>query len=562
MQHLEWKRTSQSEGFRVDGVEELARQLPDEPSGLVAAGKLATAFLEKFVDHRFGRELLGVPELSADMIRRALLGHDFPSKETISKDQYLALTKVVGLKEEVSRHIILQAFEDAKTFGLAPHEVVMVKASCVLGSVYDQLAEVWQADVIDNPNNAKAKALGLTNQYTIIVGSPATGFRQVAYGDRYPGEIGRIAERWHEVAQELANHTDPEARAMASYLYAYVRALTSNDQAALPELWRDVDRAWMAVGGRLQPISFREYGYYDPEGIRVFPDFRLALVDAAIASQTSQTREAIRMYLGRRYGNTQAYQSTANAIDTVQLYPIADIVFAGSLDFQPAGQSLPNEEIVQKELGTKVYLNPQVISTRWGQALGFVERVFPQDRAVFESVNADHDGYAIMVAGHEFGEPMFQMASSETALGPKVASLLNEDLATLCVTGIMRDWVREGRLPEESLTRHALYLIGTYLRYLESGRGTEHMQPYYVGMGLLGMTRMLEVGFVKRVGDAWRVNLDRLGAFYDASEADLDRQVAIWEHADTRGAQEYLARGVESGEIMEMIDQLQDKGAA
>ena len=110
------------------------------------------------------------------------------------------------------------------------------------------------------------------------------------------------------------------------------------------------------------------------------------------------------------------------------------------------------------------------------------------------------------MAGHELGEPLFQTELIYQQLGNQNMTLLNEDLANLCISGIMRDRVAAGELDNNDLINHAVYLLGTYLRMINTGRESPTLQPYYIGNALQGLRRMIDSGFIHKDGDDWKIN--------------------------------------------------------
>ncbi len=310
------------------------------------------------------------------------------------------------------------------------------------------------------------------------------------------------------------------------------------------------------VRERMQPVSAREFGYYDPNHWRAFPDFCLVVRVEGMDEEMQRTQAALQRHLGAQFGDTEVYQATANALNTVQLYPGTVVVRAGALDFAAAGQSLPNEAEVAKEKGTKVFANAEVLRERWDLAMGLARKVFKreEDMKLFEGVDPDYDGVGIFLAGHEYGEPLFQTEEVDKTLGMETKMLLNEDLANLCISGIMRRRVAEGELPQETLLNHAVFLLGTYLRNIEGARGVSFLQPYYVGHALQGLRRMIDSGFISQDKSIdWTINPESLDGLYEQTEADLVTHVAIAEQKDVKGAAEYLSQAKETPSIQDII---------
>lgn len=518
----------------------------DSLTGLLEVDRITSEIFAK--DAAFGklRDVLGEDENARTMALRAVTTHNFPSESDYPTSVYDGLLRASHVREQLSRAYISRLVEDGATFGLEQWERDVLLVSCQVGGMYDRLCDRWRIDVQRNPLNAQAKERGFANPYTVILDRLGTGPEEVPWSKAYPEEIENITDLWLGLAERLTEGTPAKEQiAMAAFLRTYVTALRSTDEANLPEQWREVDRTWMKVTGRVQPIPSREFDYYDKNKLRVFPDFRLAiLVDDSLSEATKPTQAAQVKYLSRLFRQSRVFQQTLEGMSRVQLLPnMYDIVFSGSLDFQPAGQSLPNEQKVRDEAGTKVFLNESAMKSRWEVALEAAGKTFGDDLPLFERVDVRFDGLVIMTAGHEYGEPLFNAEWVTEALGPEAVAMLNEDLATQTITAILPMWEQEtSDISRRDLQMHAVYLLGNYLRYIKLARGSEHLRPYYEGMGLLGLRRMIESGFIfQDEKKNWHVNMAQLDAFYAASLEDLKTQVRIAEFGDQMLVTRFLA---------------------
>lgn len=538
------------------------------PQGLSQLNALASDVFATHPAFSESRTILGKSKNAQAKVIKAVNGHDFPGKKTTPPEQYSALFEAASAKEELSRRLILEEIEGGAEFGLKRFELDVVKASCEVGSVYDELNMQWREDVPNNPTNEQALALGFTDRYTVITGNAEDGFKETPWVERYPDHVTKIASKWRALSAQLATYTEEaEAQALAVYYGTYADAMEAKvtgdayDAEEVAEMWRNVDRAWMYVQGRVQPIATREYGYYDKNGIRVVPDYRLAIVQDVAEDELAATRSNMQEYMADRYGDTRVYKTTINALDNVNVFPAFDAVFAGTQDFQPAGQSLPNELPVQDELGSKVMVNPESTGRRWKLALELARNVFSgDDLKEFDKVDSDMDMAIRYVGGHEFAEPLFQPTDVHKGLGERITSLLNEDLANDCATVTIGWRAAKGELKEDEVIRHGISLLGTYLRLIDSGRDAEHLQPYYVGHALQGLRRMIATGFIDQdEAGQWHLHTDRIHELIDANSRDLDTLVQIGESLDVNAAQQYLALAQETPQIRDIIKKVNPK---
>lgn len=532
-------------------------------TGLVQLNSLAFDIFAKHPGFEGARSVLGTDEASQAKVLKAAESHNFPPQSTVAPELYFDLLRVVGQKEELARKLILEELDSGTEFGLKPFELDVLRASCEVGVSYDELCILWRQDVQGNPLNVEAVKLGLNDRYSVIIGNTADSAGQVSWHARYPKQVETISGRWRQLVQKLASYgSESEAVAMSNYFAKYADAFEANTKSGqystkeVDEMWLDVDRAWMNVEGRMQIVASREYGYYDPMRIRVIPDFRLILVTESSKDELLKTRKAMSEALDERYKNSKVYQETADGLLRVQVYPGADIVFSGTLDFQPSGQSLSNEQKVKDELGTRVLLNPDVTAQRWKMAKQLAKNVFynAEDRELFDAVDPEIDMTIRYVGGHEYAEPLFQPPSVDISLGDKNVSLLNEDLANLCATLTIAHRISKGELNNQDGVRHAMSLLGTYLRLIDVGRGATHLQPYYVGHSLQGLRRMIETGFIYQDDSKnWHIDQSKVQEMFEANIGDLDRLIAIGDAGSKQEAEAYLAQAQETEQIRDII---------
>lgn len=529
--------------------------------GLVDINRLVE---QAFFDRTFSRyhTILGDTDEAKQAVADAVMIHTFPAEGTIDKEKYDLLLEASHTKEQLSRMYILRHLKEGARFGLEPWEIDVLETSCRVAGVFDELCGRWREEVKHNPLNTQAKELGLTNQYSVIR-QGENGLVQVSYAEAFEEQVHVITNEFEGLADRLTSaflSLDEEQLAMAGYLQAYANALGSRNLDALGDLWREVDRIWLGVKGRIQPIASREYDYYDKNAIRVFPDFRLAILNeqSELLAPVLATQTAMIRYLGDEFGGFEVFEETRNGMRQIQIFPEAyDIVFAGSLDFQPSGQFLPNEFEIKRKYGIKVFLNLESSEDRWELALDLAQRVFPKDFELFTRVNHNVDGIGIQLAGHEIGEPLLDTDTVRRSLGSDVFRLLNEDTATLAATAIMPQREKSGELSREALENHAIVLLAIYLRYIDFARGVDTFEPYYKGMGLQGLRRMVDSGYVAFRDGELRIDVSKVDKLYELSMSDLEMHVAIAQQASRDLALEYL-RPIDTveelPEVKHMID--------
>lgn len=531
-------------------VEAYSRQIPlltervnsDELIGLKDVNDFALHVFWESEEFSVFRNVLGDSDADRTTVRRALEQHAFPSPESVLPEQYSALLIAAHVKEQLSRAYMLELLGQGETFGLKPWERDVLAKSCQVAGVYDTLGLKWRESVQHHPNNAVALEQNLKNPYTVIVGDAAAGYTQIALAEAFPEEIAAIVDNWRDLVRSLdQDDGDMERWNMRNFVSAYVDALESKDVEVLEALWAGVDQTWMSTTGRVQIVPGREEGYYDPNKLRVFPDMRVSVAtDARLDQRAENIRQEMLVRLTRRYGDHLSFQETRKGLEKVWLRNVYDVVSAAAPDFRAGGQSLPNNDAIRETHGTKVFLNATEMQARWDVAMPLAQELFGRDFELFEQVDVEDDLITVWVAGHEFSEPLLDSTRVNAALGAKTMALLNEDAATDFISVLIPELEAEKVLSRGAALRHAVACLGFYLRYMGIARGAGQLGPYYEGMTLLGIKRMLESGFIYQDAEGWRINPEKLDHFYAYIERDQSTQVKIADDADPIAAVRYL----------------------
>jgi len=533
--------------------------------GLVQINRAANEIFTKDDYFSQDRAILGEENEAQDLVIRATTTKTFPSLEIIGKEKHRQLLIIANKKEQFSRELILHFLEKGTDFGLKDWEKEVLITNCKVASEFDNLCFAWREEVEDNEiyNKDSLKFHGLINQYTVIRYSEGNNeLYEQSYAETFPEEIENIVNQFTTLAEKLEQNDNPETEqlAMAEYLKAYSTALSATNLEELHNLWLEVDVAFTQVKGRLQMIGSREYDYYDPGKTRMFPDMRLSIAnkESIYIEPTNATHQAMMKHLNEEFGDMNIIQETWGGIENALLFPETyDIVYTGSLDFPLSGQFLPNEQEVKQEYGVKIFLVIEAIKSSWEATKDLAKKVFnhENDLTLFDNFDPVNDRLVITTTGHEVAEPLLDTNKVRNSLKEHFA-YLNEDAATLFITALIPKMIEAGEIDKGTLTRHAIGLLGTYLRYIER-RQNESTRTYYLGMGLRGLKRMLNSGFIYQENGELRINPNRqvLDELYRISMEDLHKQVNIADTNDYETAKIYLAkaREVESTNEIEIL---------
>jgi len=510
----------------------------------------------------------------------AIVDHQFLDDEEF-KGQYNNLLDASVEREELERRIILNYLEQGLTFGLADYEIAVLKTSCHVGHLYDDLGRSIRSDYTvmeSDPVKQLIKDKKMNNPYSLVVDKGNGEYEEQLFNVRNRNIVDGIIKHWRVLLESpfMQNVTINEIKAMREFYLKYIDALECRDLNQAEQSWKEVDMAFMDVKGRLQPIPGRE-DIYIPG--KIFPDFRLCIHLEDYANPI-ELKKAILDFMQKRYGSCKSCKETLGLLDKTDMYAKYELVWAGrSLDFPLSGQALPNDIEVKKKKGVKTYVDPAIISDRGERARYLMGGLFPFQAVWLRNYSPAEEGSTI-VGGHELSEELLETLRSITHYPKEIWKNLNEDRAYLIVTGAIFNMFNKGLIYPEKLYGYVYYLMGLSFRYIYTASNNDMLKPYYI-MSMLIVKRLLESGFIHQIkpewlaekgiirdgpsvvrqlrdegycvsdNGIWSIKMNYLGSipvqdmktlkrFFKVSMKDLDKQLDLMDNPNTKKAQEYL----------------------
>lgn len=314
-------------------------------------------------------------------------------------------------------------------------------------------------------------------------------------------------EEFEERLIELEDEVYGEKWNYILYIQTLIKAFSEDKEHKLVEKWADVDRAWMKIKAPIQIGHPLEY-YEDHFRKAVALEWDIRLSNPQFAQNDHRVNK-IKSAFAKVFDSieqTQEYKSiydfSLKSLDKVQLYIGRPAVFFGA-EFNGlfSAQVVPNDEIVSKEEGKKIFAFSDEIlqSSRAKPFLKISKETFGQellteDRTfLFNETSKWHQVYDITTIGHEFGHILWCDDETESAMN-KTGNFKNIEEFKATTGGLVSFFLDE-QDDEKELERQVL--IDTVKRAvgLMGWMEVDEVQPYYCE-GLIHLDGLFDSGIL------------------------------------------------------------------
>ncbi len=324
--------------------------------------------------------------------------------------------------------------------------------------------------------------------YSVLVMREDGSFKRVAYAEAFKEEVEQASRKIAHAIEELEKYEDEvfgKKEEWLAYFAKIKEALLERDPDRLIQRWADVDRAWMRIDTPLQlghPLEYYEDRFR--KAVALEWDVRIANPDYRSGERAKKIELAFcKIYEELGIQKPSIYEQTLQSLQRVQLYVGRPLLFYGS-EFNGlfSAQVVPNDEVVSKEMGKKIFAYPDLIlqSQKAKPKMRLTEEVFGGElaqrfRALLENEEAWHAIYDITTIGHEYGHILWMDEESEAVMNASGMFKLAEEFKA--TTGGLVAYILfdNDRYWEELLLDHiqrSVSLIG----WME----IEEVLPYYV----------------------------------------------------------------------------------
>ena len=378
----------------------------------------------------------------------------------------------------------------------------------------------------------------------------------LTYAQAFKREVAAVINALGVFESELDKLEDPhfnEKRAWLDWIGALKAALAETDRGQTLLRWRAVDRAWMAIGGPIQPGHPLEY-YEDRYRCAVAPewDLRLSLPASSGGSPKTKIAQMARGVYGqtRLQGHEATLRHAENSLQKTRLFMGRPLLFYGALlDGLFSAQVVPNDEQVSRECGKKIFAFADAVlqTAQMRPKMRLETEIFePEFLARYRFLVHDAPDrwrrvYDIETVGHELGHVLWVDENTETAMnGAGVFKLIEEFKAT--AGGLMAFFSEEhdAQTLQDLAVAHikrAVELIGW--------RESAEVAAYY-HEALIHLSGLFESGAIRFDGERLKTDLTpatlaALKDWYRATYADLAAH-----YLQKRPAEDFLTRFVQN----------------
>ena len=369
----------------------------------------------------------------------------------------LHIVKDFHMNEHVK---ILKKIEDENM--LTPFYREIISGIHRIGEGINRLFFRWQFELIDGFNVEIENTLGeeraflvlgdsidivdgerADRSYSIPVLDSSGKYIALPYSQAFDSEIKEIVSECKNLLSKIEPLKDDifdKKESYFKYFLALECAFGEKDRNKLIERWRDVDRRWMEIDTPIQIGHPLEY-YEDKFRHCVAPewDLRICKIDKNKAEKNSfdvknidqknSLRDSIKntfSTISEKLGaEIDLVDFCLNSLNKVSLYNSTPALFYGSeLNGLFSAQVVPNDEIISKQYGKKIFAFPDRIlrSSRTKPDMRLTYETFPKwfidewKEILFFKEDLWYKVYDITTNGHEFGHILWIDENTEKSM--------------------------------------------------------------------------------------------------------------------------------------------------
>lgn len=347
-------------------------------------------------------------------------------------------------------------------------------------------------------------------------------YKSQAYIKAFKKETTEVIDALEEFANKLIELEDEiynQRWDYILYIQALIKAFSEDKTDKLVEKWADVDRAWMKIKTPIQIGHPLEY-YEDHFRKAVALEWDIRLTNPKFAQNDHRVNK-IKKAFSKIYNSFEEneahkkiYDFSFKSLAKVQLYVGRPALFFGAeLNGLFSAQVVPNDEVVSKEEGKKIFAFSDEIlqSSRAKPFLKLSREIFGQefltrDRMfLFNETTSWHKVYDISTIGHEYGHILWCDEDTESVMN-KTGNFKNieEFKAT---TGGLISYLLDDTNDEKHLKEQILIDIVKRSVGLISWMEVDEVQPYYCE-GLIHLNGLFSSGVLSWNNENKKLNID------------------------------------------------------
>ncbi|MDR1976540.1 MAG: invasion protein CiaB [Campylobacteraceae bacterium] len=386
--------------------------------------------------------------------------------------------------------------------------------------------------------------------YSVLI-KEDDAYKSVPYATAFAQETKEVCAKIDELIKKLQPQNDDiydAKEAYIVYLLTLKNAFLIKENSKLISAWQDVDRAWMNIKTPIQighPLEYYEDHY--KKAVALEWDIRLSNPQNRDADKTQQNIRKMyeKFFLKANGGNlSHIYEKSAQNVQKSMLFISRPMLYyAAEFNGLFSAQVVPNDELVSKELGKKIFAYPDNVldGIRAKPFMKISNEVFgakflkSERELIFKKPELWHKVYEITTIGHEFGHILWMDEDTETLMNKSgVFKNIEEFKAT---TGGLAAFFDD---PDETLLP---YVINDTIKRsvgLIAWMKTAEVEPYYCE-SLIHLSGLFESG-VLAFGEKLEINTNEQNRTH-LVEWYFDTYLALAKHyLAKKDAKEFLDR--------------------
>ncbi len=331
-------------------------------------------------------------------------------------------------------------------------------------------------------------------------------YKSKAYIQAFKKETTAVVDALEEFADNLIELEDEvynQKWEYVLYIQSLIKAFSEDKVNELVSKWADVDRTWMKMTTPIQIGHPLEY-YEDHFRKAVALEWDIRLTNPKFAKNEKRVNK-IKSSFEKIYSDIESneefdaiYNFSYKSLDKVQLYLGRPALYFGA-EFQGlfSAQVVPNDEIVSKEEGKKIFaFSDEILQiSRAKPFLKLSREIFGQDLLtkdrtfLFNETANWHQVYDISTIGHEFGHILWCDDETEAVMN-KSGNFKNIEEFKATTGGLISYFLdetgEETHLKEQVITDLVKRSVGL-IAWME----VDEVQPYYCE-GLIHLNALFE----------------------------------------------------------------------
>ncbi|MFK5881733.1 MAG: invasion protein CiaB [Sulfurospirillum sp.] len=452
-----------------------------------------------------------------------VLAKEEKSKEDIKKKRALAYlwTKNFHLKrekkliEEIKNRDLLNQFYRELLSGVYEIGLVMSEwqfdwNEYIIDTINRELEEKYGDGVIDflrkNELFGRDENGEPADRSYCVLAKDEGEYKIQTYAQFFSDFVEKICKKLDDLVEVLEGLEDNDTNQKEEYV-EYFKSLKiafgEKNKTLLLSRWRDVDRAWMKITSPIQvghPLEYYEDHYR--KAVALEWDVRISNPDNSGANKTYESIYSMYKKLFEKFDKSykQIQNRTVENLKRVQLYiGRPALFFASEFNGLFSAQVVPNDELVSKEEGKKIFaFADNILDTQRAKPFLKINRIVFGDNfirkereLIFKKSKIWHRVYEVSTIGHEFGHILWLDSDTEAVMNASgVFKNIEEFKATSggLVAFFMNEDKEIGEYVFLELIKRAVSLI--------AWRKTGEVEPYYCE-GLIHLKGLFDSGVLE-----------------------------------------------------------------